>query len=109
MENTDLWGQPFRRLIWLLPAAFALHITEKYLGGFPDWVTQVLGGSFNEIAFALNNAGFMVIMLVLITWTTVTRSRLAAFLLIAWASGNIFWDARSTRRRRPRGIIIPRA
>ena len=87
------WGQPFRRLIWLMPAAFALHIAEEYVGGFPAWVTHVLGGSFNNLAFALNNAAFMVLMVIFTAWTSRTGSRTAAFLLIAWASGNIFWDA----------------
>jgi Protein of unknown function with HXXEE motif len=93
LNDRAFWGQPFRRLIWLMPAAFALHIVEEYAGGFPGWVTHVLGGSFNNLAFALNNAAFMAVMLVLTAWASRTGSRLAAFLLIAWASGNIFWDA----------------
>jgi hypothetical protein len=75
-----------------MPAAFALHIVEEYLGGFPAWVTHVLGGSFNNVAFAFNNAAFFVIMLGLTVWVGRSRSQLAVFLLIAWASGNIFWD-----------------
>jgi hypothetical protein len=75
-----------------MPAAFALHIAEEYLGGFPAWVTHVLGGSFSNVAFAFNNAAFFVIMLGLTVWVARSRSQLAVFLLIAWASGNIFWD-----------------
>jgi hypothetical protein len=93
MGDRTFWRQPFRHIIWLLPAAFALHITEEYLGGFPRWVTNDLGGSFNNIAFALNNAAFMAILLALTLWAGSSGSRLAAFLLIAWASGNVFWDA----------------
>jgi hypothetical protein len=93
MDNKAFWGQPFRRLIWLMPAAFALHIAEEYAGGFPAWATNVLGGSFNNLAFALNNAVFMALLLTLTVWTSITGSRLATFLLIVWASGNIFWDA----------------
>ena len=76
-----------------MPAAFALHIVEEYLGSFPAWVTHVLGGSFNDLAFACNNAAFLAIMVVLAVWVSKSDSRLAAFLLIAWSSGNIFWDA----------------
>ena len=83
----------FRRAIWLLPAAFAPHIAEEYLGGFPRWVTNVIGGSFNDAAFAANNAAFMVIMLGLTAWTSRSGSRKAAFLLVLWASGNVFWDS----------------
>jgi len=84
--------QRFRRIIWLLPAAYLLHIVEEYVGGFSVWVTQVVGGSFNNIAFALNNAAFMTIILVLTAWTSRSTSRSAALLLIVWASGNVFWD-----------------
>jgi len=92
-EMTDTTNQQrFRRIIWLLPAAYVLHIVEEYVGGFPVWVTQVVGGSFNNVAFALNNAVFVAIMLVLSTWTSRSMSRRAAFVLIAWASGNVFWD-----------------
>ncbi|MGA9585376.1 MAG: HXXEE domain-containing protein [Terracidiphilus sp.] len=91
--NTDtLKQQTFRRLIWLMPVAFALHIVEEYRGGFPAWVTYVLGGSFNNLAFAYNNAIFLVIMVGLTVWVSRSSSRLAVFLLIAWSSGNVFWD-----------------
>jgi Protein of unknown function with HXXEE motif len=93
MSTYTLQGQTFRRLIWLMPAAFALHIVEEYQGNFPAWVTHVLGGSFNKLAFAYNNAVFLAIMVGLTVWVSKSGSRLAAFLLIAWASGNIFWDA----------------
>jgi len=76
-----------------MPAAFTLHIVEEYRGGFPDWVTNVVGGSFNNLAFAFNNAAFLAIMVGLAAWASKSDSRLAAFLLIAWSSGNIFWDA----------------
>jgi hypothetical protein len=92
MNDQAFSGQPFRRLIWLLPVAFALHIAEEYLGGFPAWVTNVVGGSFNNLAFAINNAVFMTLMLTLTAWTSKSGSRRSAFLLIVWASGNIFWD-----------------
>jgi len=93
MSSYTFWGFPFRRLIWIMPAAFALHIVEEYQAGFPAWVTQVLGGAFNDFAFALNNAAFLAIMIVLAFYVSKSDSRLAAFLLIAWSSGNIFWDA----------------
>ena len=91
MNSYTFWGQPFRRLIWIMPAAFALHIVEEYRGGFPAWVTHVLGGTFNELAFAFNNAAFLAIMVGLAVWASKSDSRLAAFLLIAWSSGNNFW------------------
>ena len=92
MSTDALERQAFRRLTWLMPAAFALHIVEEYRGGFPAWVTHVLGGSFSNLAFAYNNAVFLVVMVGLTVWVGRSGSRLAVFLLIAWTSGNIFWD-----------------
>ncbi len=92
MDAPTFWRPPFRRLIWLLPVAFAPHIAEEYLGGFPNWVTHVLGGSFSNLAFALNNAVFMFLMIVFTAWASRSGSRLSALILIAWASANIFWD-----------------
>lgn len=83
----------FQQSVWLLPAAFAAHIAEEYLGGFPLWATDVLGGKFNNIAFALNNAIFMGIMIALTLWARKTGSRFGTLSLVTWASGNIFWDA----------------
>ena len=93
MNSYTFWGQPFLRLIWIMPAAFMLHIVEEYQGGFPAWVTHVLGGSFSHVSFEFNNAAFLAIMAGLAVWVNKSDSRLAAFLLIAWSSGNIFWDA----------------
>jgi hypothetical protein len=93
MTTDTFKGRTFPRLIWLMPAAFALHIVEEYQGNFPVWVTHVLGGSFNYLAFAVNNAVFFAIMVGLTVWVGKSGSRLAVFFLIAWTSGNIFWDA----------------
>lgn len=75
-----------------MPIAYALHIVEECAGGFAGWVTHVVGGSMSGIAFAANNAAFMLILVGLTTWTAFTRSGLAAFLLVLGASANLFWD-----------------
>lgn len=92
MSTNTLREDRLRRIIWIMPAAFSLHIVEEYIGGFPAWVTHVLRGSFNNFAFALNNALFLAILTGLTLWVRKSTSQLAVFLLIAWASGNIFWD-----------------
>lgn len=93
MPGSPSDDRAFRRAIWLLPTVFAPHIAEEYLGGFPRWVDDVVGGTFSDAAFAANNAAFMVVMLGLTAWTSRSGSRTATFLLIVWASGNIFWDS----------------
>ena len=42
--------------------------------------------------FVLNNAVFMSILVGLSIWATRSSSRRSAFVLMAWASGNLFWD-----------------
>jgi hypothetical protein len=83
----------FRLVIWLMPAAFLLHIVEEYVGGFPRWATDVLHGSFNNVAFALNNAAFVVILTTLVFLNHRRAGTKRAIALVAFASGNLFWDA----------------
>ena len=82
----------FYRLIWLMPLAFACHIGEEYIGGFPAWVTNTVGGSMSAPIFLVNNAGFMAVLLALTAWSAIARTTLANAVLIAWASANLFWD-----------------
>lgn len=83
----------FRSVIWLMPAAYLLHIVEEYLGGFPAWVTQDVHGRFDDAAFAANNVAFMAILVTLVyaNYRKQTQARSAA--LVAFASANLFWDA----------------
>lgn len=82
----------FEKLLWLMPAAFAPHIAEEYIGDFPGWVNNTLHGQFDNRLFALNNALFMALMLGLSLWASRSRSRQSAFVLMSWSSGNLFWD-----------------
>lgn len=82
----------FYRLIWLMPASFAAHILEEWFGGFPAWVDQTVGGSMSGEAFIENNAFFMAVLLILTYFADYSRSRWTAFVLIGWASANLFWD-----------------
>jgi len=83
----------FYRLIWLMPASFAAHIAEEWVGGFAGWVTHVAGGAMSEQGFIENNAFFMAVMLLLTFFAVFSRTRWTAFVLISWASANLFWDA----------------
>lgn len=86
-------GARFRSLIWLMPASFAPHILEEFAAGFPGWVTDTLGSPMSAGGFLLNNAAFMAILLGLAAWAWRRPSPLPAFLLLSWASGNLFWNA----------------
>jgi hypothetical protein len=83
----------FKQILWLMPAAFALHICEEGFGGFTRYVVEEMHGSpMPGPLFLVNNAVFMAILVWLSVWATRSRSRSSAFLLMAWASGNLFWD-----------------
>lgn len=82
----------FRRLIWLMPAVFAVHIVEEYGAGFPGWVSSMFGQPMAAQTFLVNNAAFMVILLGLTIWAAARPSALSAFFLLCWASGNLFWN-----------------
>jgi hypothetical protein len=83
----------FEQVLWLMPAAFAIHICEEWFGGFPGYIAKTLQGSpMSPEQFLINNAVFMALLLGLSVWASRSSSRVAAFLLMSWASGNLFWD-----------------
>jgi hypothetical protein len=83
----------FRKVVWLMPAAYFLHIIEEYVGGFPAWVTNDVHGSFNNTGFAINNFAFMLILLTLVYVNFRKSTPLRGILLVVFASANLFWDA----------------
>jgi len=83
----------FQKIIWLLPAAYFLHIIEEYVGGFPAWVTDDVHGNFDDTAFAVNNFAFMLILLTLVYVNYRKSTPLRGILLVIFASANLFWDA----------------
>jgi hypothetical protein len=59
---TALWGRarplkalPFRRAVWLFPAAFAVHVLEE-APGFTDWVNRYASERYSSHDFIRNNA-----------------------------------------------------
>lgn len=83
----------YRHAIWLLPAAYAAHIVEELAGNFPGWVTNDLHADFSHTGFALNNVMFMTVLLTMVYVNYRKTTPLRATILIAFASGNLFWDA----------------
>lgn len=82
----------FEQFLWLMPAAYAVHIPEEYLTGFPAWMSEHMQASMDDQGFLLNNALFMAILLSLSFWASRTRTALPAFVFLSWASGNLFWN-----------------
>lgn len=82
----------FERFLWALPLAYAVHIPEEFLAGFPDWMSRHMHADMDNQGFWLNNSLFMAILLSLSLWASRSRSSLAAFVFLSWASGNLFWN-----------------
>lgn len=82
----------FERFLWAMPVAYAIHIPEEFLSGFPAWMAKHMHASMDAQGFVLNNALFMAILLSLSLWASKTRSALPAFVFLSWASGNLFWN-----------------
>ena len=82
----------FYRLIWLLPFAFALHVAEELLTGYPAYATEVSGHPMELPIFLGSNILFIVIMALLTRWAAKTHRPSAIFWMLAWAAGNLFWN-----------------
>jgi hypothetical protein len=46
-------------LAWLLVAAYAAHVVEEWVGGFPEWLALVAGAPLPRVAFVAINAAAM--------------------------------------------------
>ena len=82
----------YYRLIRWLPVAFALHIAEEYLTGFPRYAEEISGHPMELPLFLGGNIAFIAIMILLVRWATKTASATANFWVLAWAAGNQFWN-----------------
>jgi hypothetical protein len=57
------WDYRDPPLVWLFVAAYAAHVIEEWVGGFPEWLTLVAGAPLPRGAFAIVNAVAMVGMI----------------------------------------------
>lgn len=91
--TTTLTVPSLRRLVWLIPAAYALHIVEELTGDFPGWVTHTVGGRFSDSGFVINNLVFMIIVLTVVSLYAHRPTPRRATVVLVWTSANLFWDA----------------
>ncbi|MBO9375332.1 HXXEE domain-containing protein [Sphingomonas histidinilytica] len=82
----------YYRLIRWLPVAFAAHVAEEYLTGFPGYAGEISGHAMDLPLFLGGNIAFIAIMAALVGWAARTRGATANFWLLAWAAGNLFWN-----------------
>jgi hypothetical protein len=68
---------PFRRLIWAVPAVYALHVADQGVTGFAGWFSANFGGGLDHTGFAM---------------TSLTMARPLVVLLMIWSSVHLLWD-----------------
>ena len=57
------WSYRDAALLWLFVAAFAIHVAEEWLGGFPAWVASVVSRPMPAAAFLIINGIAMLLMI----------------------------------------------
>lgn len=83
---------PFRRLVWAVPAVYALHVADQASGDFAGWFASAVGGSMDATAFALASLGFIAVSIGLTAWAALTMAPVVVILLVIWSSAHLFWD-----------------
>jgi hypothetical protein len=77
------WHYRDPALVWLFPIAFAIHIAEEYIGGFPAWMALVLGSPLPDAAFVTINGVALAAMVGAVV--AATRSERFGWMAIAIA------------------------
>jgi hypothetical protein len=58
------WSYRDGALLWLLVAAYAIHVAEEWFAGFPAWVAQIVSRPMPPAAFVIINAVAMLLMVI---------------------------------------------
>jgi type IV secretory pathway TrbD component len=59
-------GVTIKKLAWLLPLTYLLHIAEEYWGGFPEWMSH-MGVPFTQRELLILNGIGLVAMIVAVS------------------------------------------
>jgi hypothetical protein len=90
------WGAvvrvPFRRLVWGIPAVYALHVADQAVTGFAGWFSGSFGGGLDPTGFAMTSLGIMAVCLGLTAWTSLTMAKPLVVVLVIWSSVHLFFD-----------------
>jgi hypothetical protein len=57
------WSYRDPALLWLMAAAFVLHVTEEWLGGFPQWVAGIVSRPLPIDAFFIINGAVLLLII----------------------------------------------
>lgn len=71
-------------LVWLFIPAYAVHVLEEWIGGFPEWMAIFAGGPLPRFAFVLINA--IAMLIVILAGYAATRSESRGWMAVAIAT-----------------------
>lgn len=82
----------YYRLTALLGPAFALHVAEEYVTGFPAYAGEISGHAMDLPLFLSSNLAFLVILVLLQRRAVGLRTDSANAWLIGWSAAHQFWN-----------------
>ena len=83
----------FRRVAWLAPLAYAVHIAEESSQHFPDWMRVHIAPGFTTVAFVTVNTVAMTALVSLTALASTSTGRSFVLPYFALASALMFWNA----------------
>ena len=57
------WSYRDPTLLWLLTAAFIVHVAEEWLGGFPQWLARIVSRPLPDTPFFIINGIVLLLMI----------------------------------------------
>jgi hypothetical protein len=90
------WEYRDAGLLWLFVPAYLVHVSEEWLGGFPDWIGTVVGRPLPPAAFFIINGVALVLVVAGIRaairedthgWIAVTVATIVLVNTLAHAAG----------------------
>jgi hypothetical protein len=92
------WSYRDAALLWLFAGAFAIHVAEEWVGGFPEWVAGVVSRPMPPAAFLIINGVAMALLIAGVRaairsesngWIAVTIATIALVNTLAHVAGAV--------------------
>ncbi len=87
-----LQGAPFRRVVWVAPVTYGVHIGEEFWQ-FPVWASTYFAPDFTIQRFVVANTVIMLLLIGLTALVSAVRVRAVDFLYFCWLSFQLFHNA----------------
>jgi hypothetical protein len=87
-----LQSAPFRRIVWVAPVTYGVHIAEEFWQ-FPVWASTYFAQGFTTQRFVVGNAIIMLLLVGLTALVSAVSARAVDFAYFCWLSGQLFHNA----------------